>query len=293
MPATREQHGFAEAGGLLYVAAGINGITCQDDLYAYNPATDMWDDTLALVPSVRQSAVLRAVSGKLYYIGGMESASITDVTGRCDEYDPDTDNWTAKTAKPTPVEDFGSAVYDGKIYCFGGLKNVAGTPTPTNVMEVYDPDANTWDETLDDMPGALWSGDFGTYYDGKIYACGAAAVYTGYPASLTPVSTVYVYDIATDTWAAGTAGPEGFCYREMVVVDGVLYSVAGSTIGSNTEITDLVWRYDVAGDEWLYTGRAPNAVRGSALCLYDGEIYTVGGYDGSSQIAELWKVEPL
>jgi N-acetylneuraminic acid mutarotase len=59
-------------------------------------------------------------------------------------YDPKTNAWSERKPLPTPRQAMGAALgADGKIYVVGGAPSYAH-PKPMDVVEVYDPEADTW-----------------------------------------------------------------------------------------------------------------------------------------------------
>lgn len=275
MPAAKDQHGFEACNGKLYAAGG----EASKKFYAYDPNANTWA-TLADLPfaeAEHQSCGFRAVGNKLYFIGGYNSGT-SAIVGNVYEYDTEgADAWVEKTAMPTPREDFGTAVLDGKIYCFGGIK--APNPTPTNVLEIYDPATDTWDTTKASMPAVKALGDFGAACNGKIYAVSGTNTMTGYP-TLTPVTTVYEYDPIEDAWATKAAAPVGTCYKEVEVIGNNLYVVGGIKAGVNTDPANhsiAIYVYNTLTDSWSQTFNAPYAAGGTALAVLNGKIYMCGG----------------
>lgn len=275
MPIATSQHGFAECGEKFYAVAGQSTAGAHlASTQEYDPASDTWA-AKADLPYAYQSGVLRTVNGKLYSIGGYSSdadAWYDDVY----EYDPALNTWTAKTDMPTPREDMGSAVIDGKIYVFGGLTTGA---TPTKVLEIYDPATDTWDSTKADMPDFKQLGDFGAAYDGKVYAIGATNTMAGYP-NLTPTTTVYQYNPATDAWSTVAPIPAAVCYTEIIEHGSYLYVITGATT-STTDYSDAIYRYNPASDTWTYIGKWRYSMARTAGLSYGGKIYLSGGFDGA------------
>lgn len=275
LPVARNQHGFEECGGKLYAVAGELSAGVTNTVYEYDPVGNTWTSKTNLPISV-QSPILRAVSGKLYLIGGLNNSTSTHYA-TVYEYDPVANTWTAKTSAPTAREDMGSAVHDGKIYVFGGLKPPGNTVT--KVLEIYDPVADSWSVGAD-MPDFKQLGDFGASYNGKIYAVGATNTMTGYP-NLTPVTTVYEYDPIGDSWATLASIPVSTCYKEVVELSGKLYVVSGCT-SSTTTYTAATYSYNIATNQWTQEVDAPFGARGIGLATYSGNIYSCGGFNNGA-----------
>lgn len=68
------------------------------------------------------------------------------VLGIVEEYDPATDQWTARAPMPTPRNDLFAGAVGGKIYAVGGRIGSAQITVAedTNVVEEYDPARDQW-----------------------------------------------------------------------------------------------------------------------------------------------------
>lgn len=273
-PVAADQMAFEELNGLLYFVAGRAAAAHSQKVYAYNPDDNTWTDK-ADYPIAVQSLVVKAVGGKLYGIGGHNSQTVT-FYGDVYEYDPDANTWTAKTSMPTVREDFGAAVIGTKIYCFGGLSTAYAV---TKKLEIYDTSNDTWDTTKADMPDYKNYGDFGCVYNGKIYAIGGSNTYTDYP-TLYPDGSVWEYDPDTNAWTSKARLPNPQSYKEAVLLNGKIYTVAGATLNVTT-YTNMVYAYDPVTNTWEQKANAPYAARGTGLAVYNNQIYMVGGYNGS------------
>lgn len=283
-PIEADQMGFETLGSLIYYVGGRQTTPNihSAKTYSYNPATDTWTQ-LADIPNADglQSPILRAVGTKLYCIGGYNSQIVPGNVGNGGqiyntvyEYDPGTNAWVTKTPKPTPVEDFGSAVISDKIYCYGGL-TIGTSEVPVKVLEIYDPATDTWDATKADMPAVKWSGDFGEAYNGKAYAISSAVSFVGYP-NLTAVNTVYEYDPVGNAWATKAVATVPTCYKEVVALGTKLYVVSGSYTNTAT-YSATIYSFDPAGNSWAAEVVPPYTTGGAGLAVYDGNIYMVGG----------------
>lgn len=168
--------------------------------------------SLAPLPHPRSRLALAAVNGLLVAIGGEGPDGVVDAV---DVYDPETNGWLPRSAKPLPVANVQAAVIDGMIYTPGGT---TATGDISNVLEVYDPVEDAW-SSRSSLP-APRAGYGLAAYDGKLYLFGG---WNG----TTYVDTVLVYDPAADTWETrsplpnsagfGAAAPLG---KSILVVGG-------------------------------------------------------------------------
>ena len=112
---------------------------------------------------------------------------------------------------------------------FGGWSLVGSTPTLQNLVEVYDPAADSW-STAAPMPTArAYLG--ATECGGKIYAIGGMISTTPVTSSMTNI--VEVYDPATDAWTTETPMPTARAELVVVNVEGQVFAMGGGIFGSS------------------------------------------------------------
>lgn len=275
--------GFEELDGKLYAVHGANA-------FVYDPGTGHWS-TIANppLPSNNQSSIMRAVNGKLYFIGG--HTSIPSVYyDTVYEYDPSLDTWTLKDGRmPVAMEDMGSAVLGGKIYIFGGL-GVAHT-MPDKVY-IYDPVADSW-ETKDWAESRVL-GDYATSHDGKAYLVGGAETMFGYvfPTNVTPTNKTTVYDPVLHQFTAKTPLPVPMCYNEPQELNGLIYTFSGCTTNFAVIQEDHV--YDIALDLWKVRPNFSYKNMSISCTKYDGKVYFAGGFEvGVGNVKFLYRLSPL
>src|SRR5206468_9040677 len=131
-------------------------------------------------------------------------------------YNPGTNQWTAIATLPEALES-ASAVSDGTyIYVMGGM--TGGNALST--LRRYDPVANTY-TTLATMPVGAWS-MAAAYLNGKIYRIGGCVV-----AGCNGTTSVDVYTIVSNTWAAGPNYPIFVAQTTGVALGGFIYVAGG------------------------------------------------------------------
>jgi len=168
------------------------------------------------MPTSRGFHSANVVDGKIYVIGGSQDASPDrSHVWTVEVYDPATDTWTQKGDMPRRFGAGSSSVVDGKIYVFGGY-GASGR------VDEYDPATDTWTQKSD-MPTKRRT--FTTdVLDGKIYTIGGyIPEVAGYPG----LTTVEVYDPATDTWTTAPDMPTGRFGSRTSVVDEKIYVFGG------------------------------------------------------------------
>ena len=172
--------------GIFYAVGGNVGLAPGNQLAtveAFNGTT--WS-LVAPLPSARSELVVVSLNGLLHAIGGDDGT--VELTNH-DADDPNSNTWTPRAPLPQPRAFPSAAVFDGKIYVFGGR---APGNTPTNDVFIYDPTTNTWSIGTS-MPTSRW----GT----AACVCGAEIfVMGGFIPPSQYLNIVEAYNPVTDTW---------------------------------------------------------------------------------------------
>lgn len=127
--------------GLLYVVGGETGAGAPvflDTVYVYDPATETWS-ARAPMPTGRSASGVAVIDGKIYVAGGRPPHGHDFAV-----YDPRTDAWTALPDLPTQRNHVTAGAIGGKLYIAGGRFGPGNNSELTDVLEIYDPAANTW-----------------------------------------------------------------------------------------------------------------------------------------------------
>jgi N-acetylneuraminic acid mutarotase len=231
----------------------------------------------------RTGAGAAVVNGIVYVIGGSQRYNTSDAgfsyrsINSTEAYDPATDTWVDKASMPTSRDGPGVAVFQDKIYCFGGRNVSKDYSISTNVNEVYDTEIDSW-ETKTPMPTAR-SGFQASEVDDKIYLIGGRV--ESESSSISEKSAqVEIYDPVTDSWAFGTPIPTAVAGYASAVLDGKIYIISGVE-GSST-YSNLTQVYDPQTDEWSFSVPIPMSVTAAAAGATTGTkvakaIYVIGG----------------
>jgi N-acetylneuraminic acid mutarotase len=217
-PMVRPVHhqAMAEYGGKIYVFGGFvypasgNGWEPVDNAWEYDPVADTWK-ALPPLPAKRGSAIAFQVGGKFYVIGGAathpgsKDVAITgNGPGRSvdtnEVFDPATNKWETRQSMPTARNHAFGGVVNGKIYVIGGRTGhgFITAATNTDLVEEYDPAADTWGALKARMPTARSGGGWATY-GGKIYVAGGEVATAELVAAFRAVE---VYDVVSNSWSA-------------------------------------------------------------------------------------------
>ncbi len=215
--------------GLLYVVGGQsteNG--CPDDplavMQTYEPATDSWSDQPPMPTARVQVGVgvdrarhlLYAVGGATSNYTAIDRVEVFDPTGNDGE-----GSWATKQHLIIPRAAPGIASVGGKVYAVGGQDQ---NKVAIDSVEEFDPDANggfgSWTLKKSRMPHPRINSGFAILRD-KVYVIGGQARGEGI------ISTVDVYDPATDTWETSVSMPTARRGLGAAVVGNTIFAISG------------------------------------------------------------------
>jgi N-acetylneuraminic acid mutarotase len=112
-------------------AGGMNGGTA-----IYDTTTNAWSS--GANSQGLDGACSGIVLGRFYLFGGGLFGGVGVTTTQID--DPTTNMWTPGAPMPAVNGQAAGAVYNGKIYCFGGADTlVYSNPATYNTVEIYTP----------------------------------------------------------------------------------------------------------------------------------------------------------
>jgi N-acetylneuraminic acid mutarotase len=188
--------------------------------------------------------------------------------------------WRAGAPAPQVTFQSATAVYDGKVYVFGGNYPASLPKTPWGAADLalaYDPDLNQW-QVRRPLPVASWAPTANTIGD-KIY------VVIGGVGQLH--NELYRYDPVTDVWTARAGRPTYRSQFVSAVMRDKLYVIGGvglpgdgpgylSPVGP-ANARGHVEVYDPVGDSWAIGPALPAPLRVLYACSANDRIYVLGG----------------
>ena len=193
----------------------------------YDPATDTWTQK-ADMPTPRKTKTC-VVDGKIYAIGGWSTANEQSQLETVEVYDPATDTWAKSQSMNRARCSAAISVVNGEIYAIGGIgwpPNRDKSGRYLSNVEVFNPKTNQWQERTEmSVPKAAHST---SVIDGKIYVMGG---YFQEERKLNRLSTIEVYDPATDRWTQESDMLIGKFGHATEVVDGHIYILGGRAVG--------------------------------------------------------------
>jgi N-acetylneuraminic acid mutarotase len=171
--------------------------------------------------------------------------------------------WQDKATLPTAIADLATAVYNGKIYTFGGYGNGPGNPLNKNYE--YDPGANAWTEKVP-MPTARW-GMVAVEFDGLIYVFGGSA-----GGGAGNVAKNEVYDPTLNSWTTKADIPSNLARQ------GVMAVRFGNRIHLFYE--SYHYEYDPTTDSFTQKADVPIPRFWCTSAVVGSKIYLIGGHHG-------------
>jgi N-acetylneuraminic acid mutarotase len=180
------------------------------------------------------------------------------------------DPWTAKKDMPTARFWFSSSVVDDKIYAIGG---VAVEGPAFSIVEVYDPNTDSWDTTRADMPTPR-CGSTSSVVGGKIYVIGGDSTFT--LGAIYANNILEIYDPVTDKWdTTKTDMPTKRAQASASVVNDTIYVIGGA---NDTGPLKTVEAYDPKTNTWTKKMNMHTERYALSTCVVEGKIYAMGGF---------------
>jgi len=250
---------YATDGNMVYAICGL-GWDSEDESSVYhthgeryNPGDDSWE---MFGENLLQRCYTTAeyVNGSIYVFNGYNGNSASDTV---EIINTTTGEVTYSATNPYPVWYGGSAVWNDKIYIFGGNN---GSEYSNRLYE-FDPTDESWTR-LADMPDGKQTN--GQVVNGILYTLGG---YNGSAAS----SHINAYDIEQNTWETVGDMSVGISAHS-VATDGELIFVIGDY--SDIEFCGV---YDPFEGEFFELESNMAGRRHSASVFLNGEIYAYGG----------------
>lgn len=226
------------------------------------------------MPAPRAETGAGLIDGRIYVPAGMTGFrySGTDIAGILGTnslaiYDIQTDTWTSGAVVPYEgLNHQATAVYDGKLYTFGGLGPEELLDT---LVLVYDPATDSWQE-LPPMPETRQSATAVTLGDG-IYIVGGAG---------SNAAALLRYRPDSGEWTVLAEMSQIRNHLAAVVLNGEIYAIGGREENPLSALIvdfDLVEIYNPETNTWR-RGPSLNFPRaGFAAAAIAGNIYVAGG----------------
>lgn len=223
MPTPRGTRNLAVVNGKIYAIGGWNGVSSLATVEEYNPSTDSWVSKQSLPsPQGVMASGSIVVNGKIYAIGGTAGSLFTNPQplNTVREYDPLTNTWTDKAPMPTARFLAAAAVYNNKIYVFGGKTEPPYVQSNRlNIVEEFNPSTNTW-QTKAPLPESVYACSASTIGN-KIYVVGGNNGQNS--------KAVFCFDPALNNWKTMTSMINNKGVHGSAVINNKIYTIGGLT----------------------------------------------------------------
>lgn len=278
-------------GSVLITGGAQRGATLQT-VERYDPASDAWRLVAPMQSPRRHHTATLLADGDVLVIGGSEVIAqhlALPASGAssqsAERYDPATDVWSRVAAPGAPrVDHTATLLANGRVLVVGG--NGEGL-TAANAAEVYDPDANQW-QTTGPMSNLRAHHTATLLPDGRVLVAGGL---DPLDESFTILTSVEVFDPATNTWQAGAALPTPRQYQTATLLPhGEVLLIGGE---DRSGLLTSAGLYDPVTDRWrTLPGRALGRLNHTATLLLDGRVLAVGGLGQAVSLGDVFAYAP-
>jgi N-acetylneuraminic acid mutarotase len=204
-------------GSFVVIGGFSKGLVNQ--LLRYDPAGDAWD-SVGLVAN-RVSVSGGSISGDRAVVTG-GSYNWDDPVTDTEIIDLESGESTPGAPAPDPFVYAASATIGDKVYVVGGTTNVFKLGT-MDELRVYDAASDAWTQ-LTPFPGGAIDGHAMVALHDHLFVIG------GYADSANALSTVWAYEVATDTWTEADALPNPVADACAVAVGDTIVVVGGTRV---------------------------------------------------------------
>jgi len=263
MPTARGASASAVVNSDMYVINGYdaNGDTSYIEKYSF-PNNSWTTLNTALLPKRFTSS--ETYNNKIYVMNGWLNSNV-------EIFDPATNTVTNGATNPYYAGNAGSAVYNGKIYVFGGSGlNNTSTYTYTNKFQYYDITANTWN-TLPDMPVAKETK--GKIVNDKLYVIGG---FNG-----TNSNKINVFNLTTNTWTDEYTMPVGVSAHSVAVQNDKIFIVG------DYDNQNFLAYFNTTNNQLYQLSSNMVPRRHSVAQVYNNTLYIMGGSTTTSITSSL------
>jgi outer membrane protein assembly factor BamB len=217
----------------VHAIGGWENGTYKGDHFIYDPDTNTWSNGPA-IPQYPIGQFAATVNNKIYVFGGWWGTYKDNVF----EYSEGV-GWSSKTLMPTARAHGTTAAYDGKIYVIAGQGGQPAQQQPLDVVEMYDPESDSWTTGLAPMPSQQhWLGSSGSpVLDGIIYVLG-------------PGNTAYGYDPEADSWNTFSSMPDSAV--GIAAINGLIWAIGPEHTFQGVSSPWCMFHHDAQ-----HTGRSP------------------------------------
>ncbi len=224
-------------------------------------STPAWTEKTPLSGNFSEAAYCQ-IGDVVYIFGGSMTNSIVATVNTSISYNLSTGDSQTLAPMPLGVRGAAVAVFQDKIYVFGGYNSTVGHSVDN--LQIFDPSTNTWSNGPN-MPVGAWQAKAVLYEtEQNIYVIGGENAST----------LVQIYNPRANVWTSGTPYPTSITNGAAVSEYGNIYYFGG--INSTAQVTNESYCYN--GYNWYRLPNMPKATSYSSIVSGpDGFIYVLGG----------------
>ncbi len=223
MPTARSAASVVAVGTKLFVIGGTNYDENFKTIETYNTQSNTWDTEFQM-PSALFGHAACVINDSIYVFGGL--TGLYETSSEINVFDPATGTWATKGSMSMARAYHQVVVLNDTVYIMGGINNLQD-PTALTSVERYDPVSNTTSPIRAMNTGRM---NFGAaVVNGKIYALGGAV--SMFPDEFTALSSMEMYNPATDTWTGKKPLPSARHSFAICVNHNIMYILGGAEQG--------------------------------------------------------------
>lgn len=273
-----KRFGFGNATDGKYLYALCGGIAFppyfSDNIEKYDPETDKWT-MIAKTSTLRRYCNAEYVPSinKIFIMNGeYQTSAFNTLSKKVEVLDLNTNLVSLCAENPNPLKNAGSAVWNNKIYIFGG-QNLYGY---SNDFYEYDPINDTW-KRLPDLPERKQTN--GKIIDGVLYIFGGYNGKRNY-------DNVYACNFKDSTWTRLENLPFEISANSSAVSDGRNIWLLGSFMN-----TGLLAVYNTQSKTILKYDSNMNGRQYAGVQIIGEKLFLFGGSRNTSVISALANTE--
>ncbi len=221
MPTARCHLSTSLVDGKIYAIGGWSNPTDRDGLKTvevYDPISDSWVKGTDM-PLPRLEFHSCVFDDKIYVFGGLDATE--KGLNRVEVYDPESDTWTTLADMPTGRCAHSCILKDSLIYVLGGTPGVGPYfDTALNVVEIYNPRTDTWEEGVE-MPNGK-SSFSATLFHEKLYTFGGCREFPD-----SSLALFEIFDFSKNKWLTAPDIPTARKLHTGSLIDGKIYVIGG------------------------------------------------------------------
>src|SRR5262245_2001205 len=256
-------------------ARSPDGNTGGAEVYL-NPTLDMLTGELqavdgpqkvppALATGPSAGATAATLADRMYVIGGFDGQRVSN---RASVYDPSSNGWSAVADFPRGVSSACAAAAAGKLYVIGGRESADGPPLAS--VSVFDPSVRAWSSAAP-VPIPVANAACASV-DNRVYIFGG---WTRMMDRTVVSDAVWLYDPASNQWAAASRIPTPLAGAASAVVGSDIYLINGSQDGQSA--TPRVLVFSPAAGSWRDAPPTTRALYGASAGYLNGRLFLAGG----------------